>query len=324
MHGYRFGRELGYGMNSSVLSATDSHDRRVAIKKLKLPMCALQILREIRLLQYLKHPCIVKCLDVLNHEGVVCIVLERYDIDLREVLLSDQKLETSHTRYIILQILRGIAHMHALNVIHRDVKPANILLKKDCTTVLGDFGLARWVPAIVNEQNMMLTDNVVTRWYRAPEVLMGKSYGKAIDVWSVGCILAEFAIRKTLFPSHDDDEQLELIVDLLGTPRDLAISKPSLPDCEPRSFEQLFGHHLDAHGIDLLKSMLQFDPDQRITAADALKHPYFHSGSETAPDPTPSPPVNAETWFAFELEDWSADKMFAACLTAEDLESSKQ
>jgi serine/threonine protein kinase len=191
----------------------------------------------------------------------------------------------------------GLKHLHSANVIHRDVKPSNLLLNADCSLKLCDFGLARGVETTESPD---LTEYVVTRWYRAPEIMLScMQYSKSIDVWSVGCVFAELLGTKPLFPGDDYIHQLKLIVDVLGSPseEDLAFVK------SPRalSFMQKQGGKAKVPfttlfprasplSLDLLEKMLAFNPDKRITVDEALAHPYLsslHSEEDEPVCPTP-------------------------------------
>lgn len=179
----------------------------------------------------------------------------------------------------------------------RLLQPGNLLVNKNCDLKICDFGLARGVDN--DSQQNKLTEYVVTRWYRAPELLVeNDNYNEAIDMWSVGCILAEFLGRKALFPGRDYLQQLRLIIDVLGTPTasDLAIIQneqaveyiKSLPKREKVNFRKLYPN-ANPQAIDLLERMLVFDPSKRITATDALAHPYMEALHNVNDEPTAEP-----------------------------------
>ena len=149
----------------------------------------------------------------------VYIISDLMETDLHRIIYSRQPLSDDHVQYFLYQILRALKYMHSANVLHRDLKPSNLLLNSNCDLKVCDFGLARGVEP--GEDNMELTEYVVTRWYRAPEIMLScQEYTKAIDVWSVGCIFAELLGRKPLFPGDDYIHQLQIICDKLGTPSD--------------------------------------------------------------------------------------------------------
>lgn len=185
--------------------------------------------------------------------------------------------------------------MHTGNVIHRDMKPSNLLLNSECLVKVADFGLARSVDFKDKEpgRHPVLTDYVATRWYRAPEILLGSTnYTKGVDMWSVGCILGELLGGKPMFPGTSTMNQLDRIIEVTGRPSPADIEAiqsefaatmlDSLPDVEPRSLQSMYPNASE-EAIDLLRKLLMFNPDQRITAEQALEHPYlaqFHNPEE--------------------------------------------
>lgn len=174
------------------------------------------------------------------------------------------------------RVLKGIKYMHSGELIHRDLKPSNILLDSDCLAKLADFGLARSIATVnqsVNEP--IMTEYVATRWYRAPEILLGSSkYTKAVDMWSVGCILGEMYLGKAIFTGNSTLNQVERILELLGKPtREEIDSMESVmaQEClnqiafiKKRSFSSFFPN-MDEQALDLLKKMLVFNPQNRLT-----------------------------------------------------------
>ncbi|KAF5954094.1 hypothetical protein HYC85_006950 [Camellia sinensis] len=231
----------------------------------------------------------------------VYIAMELMDTDLHQIIRSNQGLSEEHCQYFLYQILRGLKYIHSANVIHRDLKPSNLLLNANCDLKIIDFGLAR--PTSENEG---MTEYVVTRWYRAPELLLNSSeYTAAIDVWSVGCIFMELMNRKPLFPGNDHMHQMRLLIELLGTPTESDLEFIRSEDARrylrqfpqhPRQQLAMVFPHVNPLAIDLIENMLTFDPSKRITVEQALAHPYLARLHDIADEP-----VCTES-FSFDFE----------------------
>ncbi|ETO32077.1 hypothetical protein RFI_05040, partial [Reticulomyxa filosa] len=182
----------------------------------------------------------------------------------------------------LYQLCDGIHYCHKQHVLHRDLKPQNLLLTNVTLKgqlKLADFGLARAFGIPVRS----FTHEVVTLWYRPPDVLLGsKHYNTSVDMWSIGCIFAEMLTGRPLFPGTSEKDQLHKIFQLLGTPttdvwsgmENLPQYKPDFPIYEAKDLGKLFTM-LDSTGVDILKSFLQHDPDKRISAAEAMNHPFL-------------------------------------------------
>lgn len=286
-------KPLGTGAYGIVCSASDRSkgNKRVAIKKIPNAfedlIDAKRILREVKLLRHFKHPNVVGLKDMIPPpEGYpfedIYMVMDLMETDLHKIIHSPNVLTDEHIQYFIYQTLRGLKYIHSAHVIHRDLKPSNLLLNSNCDLKICDLGLARGVS---QEEDYELTEYVVTRWYRAPEVMCSiQQYDAKIDVWSVGCILAELHGREPLFPGEDYIRQVNLMFSVLGTPKpeDMEfITNPKarkhiegLLPCEPRPFSDIYKKASPA-AIDLMTKMLQFNPAKRITVDQALAHPYF-------------------------------------------------
>ncbi|KAI9445036.1 Pkinase-domain-containing protein [Lactarius indigo] len=270
----------------------------VALKKLKLdeekhgfPITAL---REINALMSCRHDNVVGIREVVVGETLtqVFIVMDFIEHDLKTLLtLMPSPFLQSEIKTLMLQLLSAVSHCHSNWILHRDLKTSNLLMNNRGTIKVADFGLARRYGDPVGVGGM--TQLVVTLWYRAPEILLGaKTYSTAVDMWSVGCIFAELMLKEPLFQAKAEIELLSMIFKLLGSPTNdswpeystLPLAKSlTLPSPQPHQFRQKFPF-LTIAGIDLLSSLLTYDPERRISADEALQHPYF---SET---PAPKHP----------------------------------
>jgi len=328
-------KTIGKGAYGVVCSAkTAATGEKVAIKKIANAFenltDARRTLREIMLLRLLKHDNVIAVKDILKPPSKekdkfndVYLVYELMDTDLHQIIRSSQALTNEHFQFFVYQILRGLKYVHSANVLHRDLKPSNLLLTASCDLKICDFGLAR----TSTERNFM-TEYVVTRWYRAPELLLScDNYTAAIDVWSVGCILAEMLAKKPLFPGRNYMDQMQCVLRVLGRPSDddigfmstdkLAQVKSYLWNLAPP--EKVSLHSLfpgaDPLAIDLMQRMLTFDPRKRITVADALAHPWLKDLHNEAEEP--SAPVR----FDLDFEDqYMSDQMVRDKVWAEVLQ----
>ena len=304
---YEIQQRLGKGAYGIVWKATDKKTRDVvALKKIfdafQNSTDAQRTFREIMFLQELNgHENIVKLLDVMRAENDkdIYLVFDYMETDLHAVIRANI-LEDIHQQYIIYQILKSLKYMHTGQLIHRDLKPANILLNSECLVKVADFGLARSVKAQEEGSNAVLTDYVATRWYRAPEILLGSTkYSKAVDMWSLGCILGELLAKRPIFPGTSTLNQIERVIELTGRPNaeDVASIKStlagtmleSLPQTRQKSFHATFPSASEP-AIDLLKKLLAFNPKKRLTVEQALRHPYvaqFHNDDEEPGCPRP-------------------------------------
>ncbi|KAL5747545.1 hypothetical protein ACOSP7_024549 [Xanthoceras sorbifolium] len=285
-------RPIGRGAYGIVCAAVNAEThQQVAIKKIGNAfdniIDAKRTLREIKLLRHMDHENVIGIKDIIRPPKIetfndVYIVYELMNTDLHQIIRSDQKLTDNHCQYFLYQLLRGLKYVHSANVLHRDLKPSNLLLNANCDLKIGDFGLAR-----TTSETDFMTEYVVTRWYRAPELLLNcTEYTAAIDIWSVGCILGEIMTREPLFPGKDYVHQLRLITELIGSPDDASLGflrsdnarryVRQLPQCRKQQFATRFPDRSPG-AIDLLEKMLVFDPNKRITVDEALCHPYLSS-----------------------------------------------
>ncbi|PRP89625.1 cyclin-dependent kinase 2-like [Planoprotostelium fungivorum] len=284
---YEILEKLGEGTYGMVYRARDREtDRIVALKRIRLDSDNEGIpatsLREISLLKELDHPNIVRLEDVLTTPNRLFLVFEFLDFDLKKYIDSvDDVIQPQLVKSYLYQLIQSIAYCHSHRVLHRDLKPQNLLIDRKGALKLADFGLGRAFGVPMRPY----TKEVITLWYRAPELLMGsKVYATSVDMWAVGCIFAEMTTRRALFQGDSEVDQLYRIFHLLGTPnRDMWPNIESLQNFSPefpqwkRTDIRKSVPGLDESGYQLLMEMLQYDPTKRIAAKKALRHPYFNN-----------------------------------------------
>ncbi|KAK7870214.1 hypothetical protein R5R35_003486 [Gryllus longicercus] len=287
--------------------------QNVAIKKLSRPFQnvthAKRAYREFKLMKLVNHKNIIGLLNAFTPQKSleefqdVYLVMELMDANLCQVIQMD--LDHERMSYLLYQMLCGIKHLHSAGIIHRDLKPSNIVVKSDCTLKILDFGLARTAGT-----TFMMTPYVVTRYYRAPEVILGMGYKENVDIWSVGCIMGEMIRGGVLFPGTDHIDQWNKIIEQLGTPsqdfmkrlqptvRNYVENRPRYPGY---SFDRLFPDVLfpsdssehnklkASQARDLLSGMLVIDPEKRISVDEALLHPYINVWYDEAEVNAPAP-----------------------------------
>ncbi|NWT61331.1 MK15 kinase, partial [Erythrocercus mccallii] len=299
---YEIKKRLGKGAYGIVWKAIDRKTgETVAVKKIfdafRNRTDAQRTFREIMFLQeFGEHPNIIKLLDVIQAENDkdIYLIFESMETDLHAVIKKGNLLKDIHKCYILYQLLKATKFIHSGNVIHRDQKPSNVLLDAQCCVKLCDFGLARSLCQLGEEQpSPALTEYVATRWYRAPEILLAsRSYTKGVDMWSIGCILGEMLLGKPLFPGTSTMNQIEQILRVIPAPSPediLALQSEykasvinHMISRQRVALEEIFPSSTPLPALDLLKKLLVFNPDKRLTAEEALQHPYvsrFHCPS---------------------------------------------
>lgn len=288
--------KLGEGTYATVFKGRSrTTNEIVALKEIHLdaeegtPSTAI---REISLMKELKHVNIVRLHDVIHTETKLVLIFEFCEQDLKKYMDTHGErgaLDPSTVRSFMYQLLKGTAFCHDNRVLHRDLKPQNLLINRKGELKLGDFGLARAFGVPVNT----FSNEVVTLWYRAPDVLLGsRTYNTSIDVWSCGCIFAEMITGVPLFRGRDNQDQLLNIMRIIGTPDERVLRKiaSDSPEIQLKQYPrypkvpwQQVVPKASPQAIDLLERLLQFDPTKRITAQEALLHPYFTTPTASAP-----------------------------------------
>ncbi|KDE08349.1 CMGC/MAPK protein kinase [Microbotryum lychnidis-dioicae p1A1 Lamole] len=311
--------EGAYGVVCSAIHRPTG--QKVAIKKIAPfdhSMFCLRTLRELKLLRYFSEQNvsenIISIVDIIkptSFDGFkeVYLIQELMETDLHRVIRT-QNLSDDHVQYFAYQTLRAIKALHSADVIHRDLKPSNLLLNANCDLKVCDFGLARSVTTAEPNggETGFMTEYVATRWYRAPEIMLTfKQYTKAIDIWSVGCIIGEMISGRPLFPGRDYHHQLTLILDALGTPtldEFYAINSRrsrdylrAMPFRAKKPLSQIYPT-ATPEALDLMEKCLTFDPKKRITVEQALAHPYLANYHD--PDDEPVAPPLEPSFFDFD------------------------
>jgi len=300
---------LGEGTYGQVVLARDKlTNQHRAIKKIKLEFAQEGVpataLREISLLKNCDHPNVIRLYEVLSSSSLLFLVFEVLDMDLRKYLKTYLAFPEAELKRAAHQCVAGLAYVHLNRIVHRDLKPQNILVDvKTKILKLADFGLARanCVPLKV------FTHEVVTLWYRAPEILLGqKRYSTPTDIWSIGAIIVEMASAQATFPGDSEIDTLFRIFQLLGTPTDaewrgvtkLEHYKKRFPNWPNIGLAELrrTGPQLGSEGFDLVLQCLRYDPVTRPSARAMLQHPFFSSitaasSREGGTAATTSPPL---------------------------------
>lgn len=316
MDKYHITGRIGEGAHGVVLlGRMNENNSQVAIKKILIRRIddgiPVAVLREIKALKQINtHPHVVKLLDVVPYGTGFALVFEYMSSDLQVIMRTHGPLTESQAKSYLVMLLRGITFLHGHGIMHRDLKPANLLIDNVGRLKIADFGLARLfsmdgVSGVEGQVGASISDSqsdctlddgcsgpvrpqyshqVATRWYRAPELLYGaRGYDETVDMWAVGCILAEMLNNSPLFPGENDIDQLSCVFRLLGTPT--LQSWPSvsvLPDFHKIIFEDMpsvpmssIVPETSASGVRLLEKLLVFEAKTRLSAAEALAEPYL-------------------------------------------------
>eukprot|EP01060_Flectonema_neradi_P018127 TRINITY_DN24946_c0_g1_i1.p1 TRINITY_DN24946_c0_g1~~TRINITY_DN24946_c0_g1_i1.p1 ORF type:complete len:397 (+),score=78.31 TRINITY_DN24946_c0_g1_i1:71-1261(+) len=332
---YKITKTQGLGTYGFVCSGVDkSSGKPIAVKKVQGLFRdtgdAKRILREIKLLKYLNHSCVLSLTDLLPPTECstmtdfddLYIVTELFHTDLASVIKSSQQLSDDHISYFVFQLLEALEYLHSHQVIHRDIKPANILVNDDCRIRLCDFGLARGFAPGINQE---MTEYVITRWYRPPELLLfTPHYGPAVDIWALGCVMGELFTRQPIFPGKNYIDQIQRIADTLGVdlsdlPSDEAVRFfenqqrakqfdtfnigrsccESKTESEVRSgLSSILPPIVSVEAISLMNSMLSFNPVHRPSAAELLAHPFVQGYDPSSPDGVDGQQTEPYHWYA--------------------------
>jgi len=330
---YEITQKLGKGAYAIVFKAIDKKTKAVvALKKIfdafQNATDAQRTFREIMYLQALTGMSdnIITLRNVLKAENDrdIYLVFDYMETDLHAVIRANI-LEPVHKQFIVYQNLKALKVCHTGGLIHRDLKPSNLLLNEECLCKVADFGLARSLRVAHGEEGSVLTDYVMTRWYRAPEIILGStSYTLAVDVWALGCIVAEMFSGKPLLNGSSTMNQLERILEITGppTPEQIAGVDSKFADTMLKSIpvppkKDLGGIMTGAppEAVDIVMRMLDFNPKTRITIEECLKHPYmknFTQGNEPSAPGKLQIPIDDD--IKFSVNDYR-DKLYTLVVT---------
>ena len=287
---YQIISKLGEGTYGIVYKGIEIATQKfVAMKRMKIDQEEDGIrpttLREMSIMKSVSHPNVLALKDVKVTENSVTLIMDFLNFDLRQVFNKlRSKLDPKLAKSYAFQMLCGIFTLHTHRIIHRDLKPENILLDHEGNLKIGDFGLSRYFTLPMRQYS----PNVVSLWYRAPELLFGKKYYElSIDIWSIGCIIAEMYRGKPLFNGDSEIDQLHKTFAVLGSPTPEDISDfdgllatvGSVGEYQKQRWEDLLDTD-DLELVDLMSRIMQYNPVKRITAQEALRHPYFACISE--------------------------------------------
>lgn len=302
MENYSIIGRIGEGAHGVVFKAKKIQSgeivalKKVALRKLEEDGVPSSAIREIKALEQIDHPNVVRLYDVFPTGAGFALVFEFMMTDLSEIIRNDRFVLTkSQTKMYMQMLLKGIAYCHQRNIMHRDLKPANLLISSGGELKIADFGLARVY--MHNESGRQYSHQVATRWYRAPELLYGsRAYDIGVDLWALGVIYGEILNRSPLFPGESDIEQLCCVLKALGTPNEEVwpgltdlpdYNKITFPENQATPVEELVPDASDME-VDLLKQFLLYDSKKRARANDALLHPLFFT------EPLPAHPTEVK------------------------------
>lgn len=280
---YEILEKIGKGTYGKVYKAKCKRKGSVvALKKIKFDKdedgIPAAVIREVSILYEMQHPHIVKLLDQVIFDTKLFLVFEYSGVDL-EKWMEQNKLSQSIIKDFMHQLLSALSHCHMHRIVHRDLKPQNLLVDPSGCLKIADFGMARYFGFL----HRNYTPEVVTLWYRPPEIILGLPCSVAADIWSCGCIFAELLMGKPLFTGESETDQLRKIFSVLGSPTE--VTAPSLMQAPglskfvfehyPRVSLQVLLKTQDTNAVQLVESMLQYEPSKRISAYHALEHAYF-------------------------------------------------
>ncbi|EAY20565.1 CMGC family protein kinase [Trichomonas vaginalis G3] len=282
--------KLGAGTYGMVFKAKDKTTGKiVAIKEMILDQeeegVSSTTMREISILKKMNHPNIVSLVDTYVQGTQLTIVLEYLDMNIRDYMKKPVKMDPKLVKSYAFQLLAGTYYLHTHRVIHRDIKPDNLLINHDGYLKICDFGLSRFFTIPIQQY----TENIVTLWYRPPEILLHNPiYEISADIWSVGCVIAEIATKTPLFPGDSILDQIHRIFSVLGTPneemckffKDVKDELVIIPTYPPKDLSDVIKVN-DLSLIDLISKLINIDPCKRLTAREALHHPYFNDIPES-------------------------------------------
>ncbi|KAI8330003.1 kinase-like domain-containing protein [Choanephora cucurbitarum] len=294
LDGYEKISKIGEGTYGVVFKAMQKNTNTlVALKKIRLNLqegVPTTTIREIAILKEMKHQHIVKLLDMIQRDATIYLVFDYFEMDLRRYMDKTKRkgMTANHIKSFTHQLLKGIRYCHSHRIIHRDLKPQNLLIDKHGRLTIADLGLSRAFGVPMRTY----THQVITLWYRAPEILLGsRHYSTAVDMWSVGCIMAEMITLKAIFPGATQIDEMFRIFQMLGTPTEetwpgvstLPDYNASFPPWKAKELRKAIEDYsysirdLPDATYDLLESLLTYDPATRLSAAKAEQHVYFYN-----------------------------------------------